>query len=320
MLIGEISSLLCALVWAFASFIFKHTVDTSSPYLLNLIKGIFSVVLFGLVMLLQSDPLPAAALKYYLQLIVSGIIGLGVGDSFYFLCLQMIGTRKTLLMETLAPPLTGILSFLYYGTGISFLSWVGMGVTVAGIAIVLDNKTRASHVEDAQCSSYQEQTASADLSTPEPQLTPLKLSKHTLGALCGVGAMLCQAIGMVLSSAAQRSNLFDPMVAAWIRLVAGTLFVFCYMRLIKDRIYYPGGTNRQKVNLIIAIFFGTTVALYFQQLAVQYTRPEIAQTLIATAPIFGILIGRLLGENITRQSVIGTLTAFLGVAIVIRFK
>lgn len=137
-MIGELAALMCSVCWAIASFIFRLSVDNSSPYLLNLLKCGYAILILGFFLPFQSDAFPSIPCKNYIQLIASGIIGLGVGDTLYFFILSALGTRKTLLMETLAPPLTGILSYLYYGTGINLMSWVGMGFTIAGIIIVLD--------------------------------------------------------------------------------------------------------------------------------------------------------------------------------------
>ena len=45
-------------------------------------------------------------------------------------------------METLAPPLTGILAILFLGTSILFLGWVGILLIVAGIGIVVDESSK----------------------------------------------------------------------------------------------------------------------------------------------------------------------------------
>lgn len=73
-------------------------------------------------------------------LALSGALGIGVGDSFYFNALQKLGAKKTILLETLAPPFTGIAAYVYYGTTISIGAWVGMLVTVYGIYIVVSEK------------------------------------------------------------------------------------------------------------------------------------------------------------------------------------
>jgi len=41
-------------------------------------------------------------------LIASGIIGIGLGDTFYFGGMSKIGARNALLIEILAPIFTGI--------------------------------------------------------------------------------------------------------------------------------------------------------------------------------------------------------------------
>lgn len=69
----------------------------------------------------QIEPLHLAVLA------VSGVIGIAIGDSAYFAALKRIGPNKTLLLESLAPPLSGVLALVFLGSGadITKLAWRG---------------------------------------------------------------------------------------------------------------------------------------------------------------------------------------------------
>ncbi|MCW8335916.1 EamA family transporter, partial [Vibrio paucivorans] len=65
----------------------------------------------------------------------------------------------------------------------------------------------------------------------------------------------------------------------------------------------------------LAIFVGTFLALWLQQVALKYANPAVAQTLIATSPIFILIIYAVRREPIGRKSVIGTLFAVGGISL-----
>ncbi|GAL17640.1 Gll3359 protein [Vibrio maritimus] len=67
--------------------------------------------------------------------------------------------------------------------------------------------------------------------------------------------------------------------------------------------------------LIAAIFVGTFLALWLQQIALKHANPAVAQTLIATSPLFILIIYAVRGEQISRRSVVGTLCALLGISL-----
>lgn len=77
------------------------------------------------------------------MLVLSGVVGIAIGDCFFFTALKELGARKTLLIETLAPPMTGFIAFVYYGTTISFLGWVGVVLTLYGLYVVVVEKEPA---------------------------------------------------------------------------------------------------------------------------------------------------------------------------------
>jgi drug/metabolite transporter (DMT)-like permease len=137
--IGEIAALASAGSWAIASTIFAVSVKAYTPIMLNFVKGLVSVLILFILMVLFNDELfPSSAESYmYYKLLLSGTIGIACGDTFYFYALEELGARRTILLETLAPPFTGIIAFVYYGNTISLTGWIGIGFTVSGIALVV---------------------------------------------------------------------------------------------------------------------------------------------------------------------------------------
>ena len=84
-------------------------------------------------------PMPELNIEtnHILVLAISGIIGIAIGDSAYFAALKRIGANKTLLLESLAPPLSGVLALMLLGAALSIQSWLGVIITTLAVTFVV---------------------------------------------------------------------------------------------------------------------------------------------------------------------------------------
>ena len=105
-LIGEIAALGSALIWAVAARIYGQIGQRISPLLLNFSKGAIALGIGAGVIVLGRLPWPHFPATATGWLILSGIVGIGLGDSCYLAALKEIGPRRTLLLESLAPPVS----------------------------------------------------------------------------------------------------------------------------------------------------------------------------------------------------------------------
>ena len=84
---GEILSLLSALFWAFAIVMMKKIGDRIHPITMNLIKNSIGFILITNTLYFMGMPIinPEFVEKEdYIRLIISGIIGIGLGDIIFF--------------------------------------------------------------------------------------------------------------------------------------------------------------------------------------------------------------------------------------------
>lgn len=290
--LGEFAAIGAAVVWAVATWIYSQFSHQFSAMQLNIIKGVLASTMMLLVMPFM--PMPAIELKssYVLILGISGVIGIAIGDSAYFASLKRIGAGKTLLLESLAPPLSGVLALMFLGTALGFQSWLGVVITtVAVTAVVFQPNGNGNE----------------------------KTSLSGIGF--GLVASVCQATGVVISHFALVQGDLPPLLGAFIRLTIGVAVVACLVPLLEKKPYrsmVEQGRTMKAVSwywLIAAIFVGTFLALWLQQIALKHANPAVAQTLIATSPLFILIIYAVRGEQISRRSVVGTLCALLGISL-----
>ncbi len=291
--LGEISALAAALVWALATWIYSQFSHQFSAMQLNIVKGVIaSAMMFSIIPFM---PLPERGWviesEHILILAFSGVIGIAIGDSAYFAALKRLGANKTLLLESLAPPLSGVLALIVLEAELSVKSWLGVVITTAAVAFVVFRPSRY-----------------------EP-----KVSKVGIGF--GILASICQASGVVISHYALVAGDIPPLWGAFIRLSIGVLVVILVIQFFEPtpfsgiKKHWNGMISKQKGMLFMAIFVGTFLALWLQQIALKNSNPAIAQTLIATSPLFILLIYAWRGEKVSSISVIGTLAAVGGISL-----
>ncbi|MGF1751554.1 MULTISPECIES: DMT family transporter [Vibrio] len=290
--IGESAAIGAAIVWAVATWIYSQFSHHFSSMQLNIIKG--SIASLMMLMVLPFTEMPAVEIdpSYLWILGISGVIGIAIGDSAYFSALKRIGANKTLLLESLAPPLSGVLALVFLGSALQLQSWLGVLITtIAVTSVVFQPNDSAEKGYDLK------------------------------GIGFGLLASICQASGVVISHFALVQGDLPPLLGALIRLTIGVAAVAMVVGFVEKKPFSAIKKQCTRMNrnnwlwLLAAIFVGTFLALWLQQVALKHANPAIAQTLIATSPLFILIIYTIRGEKISRRSVVGTLFAVFGVSL-----
>lgn len=288
---GELAAISAALFWAISSFVFRKLGKSIRPTELNLIKGVGAILLLLMMSLFLKES-PTALTPFALMLLlVSGALGIGFGDTMYFEALNSIGPRRTLLISILAPPMTVVLAILFLGERINPLGWLGVLITLFGVAwVILGNPNKE-----------------------EPQ----KVVR--MGVFFAFLSALAQAIGSVMSRWALTQTPVSAVQSAILRLVAGIAFLAVWMLIGRQK---PAEWLKETKNnagmfgiLALGILLGAFLPLWLQQISFKNTEVGIAQTLLATSPLFVLLIAALRKEKLAAREIIGMVIAVAGIAV-----
>ena len=292
--VGELSALSAAFFWALASMFYRLLGKTIPPLQLNLFKGLIAIALLLLTLTGQGWQWGTVSGNGILVLALSGMLGIGLGDTAYFMALNQMGARRTLLLETLAPPISAFLAFILIGETLSYLAWCGILVTICGVAWVISERT-------------------LDVGQNRASLT--------LGIVWGLGAAIAQASGAVLSHAILITSALSPLESSLIRLTGGlaiTVFLGLFplpLGKIKLTTNLVGLSWRLLGVLAIATFFGTYLGIWLQQTSLKFAPAGIAQTLLATSPLFVIPMVMLLGEKVSWRALVGVFISIMGISL-----
>jgi len=287
---GELAALAAALLWAVAAVIYGRMGQQVPPLGLNLAKGLIAIALLSMTLLIQGDTVPTMKSSSLGLLLLSGIVGIGLGDTVYFEALRDLGARRALLLETLAPPVAALLALGVLQETLALGSWLGMILTIAGVAWVISERLPGS---------------------------PAHLAHPLRGVGFGLLAAIGQAGGVVLSRAALAGTGINPLWAAWLRISAGVLLLLLWGLARRQLAQWFKGFNSRRLltALVLAAFSGTYLGIWLQQVALKYTAAGIAQTLTATSPLFVLPIAAAMGDIISIRAVLGVLIAVAGIAL-----
>ena len=290
---GELAALGAAFLWAAASVLYGRIGQYLSPLKMNLIKNLIAMAMVVGVLLPGGKGLFSGIdLFAGILLSLSGGIGIGVGDTAYFGALKRLGARRAVLLMILSPPITGILALIFLAESISVGAWLGVMITITGVAWVITERDSA-----------------ADFGT----------NHKPLGVALGLLAAVGQAIGAILSHAAFLHMNVSPLRSALLRLFGGTIFVLIVMPVVKDTDghgYENLHSFRRWRTIMFTVFIGTFMGIWLQQISLKYAAAGVAQTLFATSPLFVIPIVAVMGESISLRALLGATLAIVGIGFI----
>lgn len=290
--LGEIYSFITAICWTFTAISFElagKKIGSLNVNYLRLIIGFILISLFTTFsrgMILPID----ATIRTWTWLSISGLIGFVIGDLFLFQAYLEIGSRISMLIMALVPPITALLGFITMREMISLSDLLGMFVTILGIFIVVLVRN--------------------------PEGNNFKLSRSIKGIVYAFIGALGQSFGLILSKIGMGS--YNPFAATQIRIIAGTIgftVVFIFMKRW-DKLREAIKNKEATKYLLIGSLFGPFLGVSFSLLAVQYTTTGVSSTITSIIPVLIIPLSiYVLKEKVSLKEIIGAIISVIGVSI-----
>jgi drug/metabolite transporter (DMT)-like permease len=279
-------------VWAFAVILFKKSGESVHPIGLNLFKDLFALVLFLPTMWLFGETLwrDAPAWEYAL-LLASGALGIGLGDTFFFKSLNLLGAGLTAIVDCLYSPFIIGLSLLFLGERLSVLQGIGAALVVAAVL-------------------------AASLQWGKGLLSRRDLA---WGITYGVLGLATMAVGIVMiKPLLERSPL---LWATEVRVVGGAAalaVILLFHRRRRAIVSSVISTSKRGWGYMLGgSFMGAYLAMALWLAGMKYTHASVAAALNQTANVFiFIFAALLLREPISRRRTLGIVLGFAGAILV----
>jgi len=291
-LIGELAALGTSFCWAGGTVLFALSGRLIGSYNVNKLRIPIAACFLAVVLLAVHGNLFPTGLdqKSLIYLTLSGIIGLAIGDTFYFRCLVILGPRLGSLMMALAPVMTALSAYFLINERLSLMAIGGIFVTLAGVTWVTTDK-KDENIDRREGSK-------------------------AFGVLMGIGGAAGQALGLVLAKEGMGET-FNLMSATLIRMITATIAIWLVAALRGEIIStIKSLTGRRAVSAVLgASFLGPTIGVWLSLVAVKYTEAGIAATLMSTFPVVVIPLTMIVyKERPTWRAVVGAVVAVAGVA------
>lgn len=289
---GEFAALLTAVFWTFTSLSFEsasHKIGSLSVNILRLIIGFTFLSVFNFLHRGLAFPVDASS-ENWLWLTISGLIGFVFGDLFLFKSYTIIGSRFSMLIMTLVPPITAFFSFLIIGERLTLFNYFGMALTFLGITMAVFSRDG------------------------ESEKLSLKLSPR--GILYAIGGAIGQALGLVLSKFGLKD--YDPFAATQIRIIAGIAGFALLITILRRWSNVEKAVSNKGGMMLTTLgsFFGPFLGVSFSLISVKYTEAGIASTIMALVPVFILLPAIVIyRQKVTWAEILGAVLSVGGVAL-----
>ncbi|NMG06078.1 DMT family transporter [Brasilonema sp. UFV-L1] len=294
---GEIAALSAACLWAVASVLYGRLGERIPPLQLNLIKGIIAIAFLLLTIIISGELFPSIPPLSLCLILLSGVVGICLGDTAFLAAINFLGVRRVLLIGTLAPPMTAILALIFLQERLNMSAWCGILLTVLGVAWVVTERVPST---SENSSRYLWQ---------------------------GIGfallAAVANATGGVLSRAALANTSINPLWAALLRLIAGVLMLLIWVLCRKQQDGLALKSLQKPRVILVAIFAafcGTYLGIWLQQIAIKFTAAGISFTLLQTSPLFVIPIAIAMKEKVSVRAIAGVIVAIVGIGLLFYLK
>lgn len=293
-LLGQLAALGTALCWSLTAVFFSHSGRLVGSHVVNRSRLLFAMLFISVShLILVGTIFPFEAEPYrWGWLALSSILGLVLGDTFLFRAYVLVGPRFSMLMMSTVPILSTIMASIFLNERVASIELVGIVVTVAGIAWVVTEKTTAQVADENR--------------------------QFKSGLIFAFLGALGQAANLIAAKFALDGD-FPSISATAIRLLVALLILWL-LTAFRGQLGYTFDKWRNRdafKSMVAGSVVGPFLGIWLSLQAVQLAPVGIAATLMALPPVILIPLGYVLyGERVGRRGVVGTLVAFLGVALI----
>jgi drug/metabolite transporter (DMT)-like permease len=297
--VGESAALFTSFLWTMSSIFFTSASKRIGWLGVNAYRILIAIALLTIThLILLGTLVPLASTGQWFWMGLSGIVGLGIGDSGLFAAYVTIGPRRSLLLMALAPIFAAISAYMLLGETIGELADFGIVITLIGVVIVIMEAEERSG--EARLSRWQ----------------------RTMGVVFGVVAAFGQGVGLALSKKGIDLNpafVLNPVSATLMRLLLGALFVWA-LALVSGRlprVLAAVSDDKAMKNTTVASLLGPYLGITFSMVAVTFTEAGVAQTLLSLMPVMIIpVVWILYRQRTSWRGILGAIVAVVGVAII----
>ncbi len=292
MIAGELISLGTAFFWTITVIGFEGAGKRVGSLSVNIIRLVIGMFLLTLTILITTGSFFPIGVDLYdwNMLLISGLIGLVIGDLFLFQSFIDLGGRLSLLILCSVPIMTSILGYFIFDEFLDLVTMLGIAITLSAISVVILSRRTESK----------------------------KFEPHILkGIIFATIGAVAQSVGLVLSKLGMGESI-GAFEATQIRVIAGLFGFVIYISLRKKWTEVLSAV-KDKVAMkyiLLGSVFGPFLGVSSSLLAMKYASIGVTTTIAQLNVIliipFSIFIFK---DKVNKIEIIASIFAFIGVAL-----
>ncbi|MFH1419269.1 MAG: DMT family transporter [Planctomycetota bacterium] len=305
--IGPAAGVVTSMLWTATSLLFTAAARRVGTTIVNIFRITLAVILLGVTHRLMTGAwVPHLVGGQVLLLALSGIVGLSIGDQALFTSFVHLGPRLAMLIMATSPIFAVLFGWLFLGETLHGIAWLGMGLTVGGVASVVLERSEDKVVADR--------------------------SRRTQGFILALIGAACQGGGLLLSKqgmghgwlpAAQhldaQAATLVRMSFAWVGMVPIVAVHGLRQRKRQATGIPPRTVGSVRAGLVFTAFgavVGPYLGVWMSLVAADNAPLGVAQTLCSLTPVFLLPFAVVIyKERISSRAVVGAVIAVAGTAL-----
>lgn len=290
----ELAAIGAAISWAVTGLMVAPPLQRLGTFAFNFYRQSFTTLVLLLIVGI-GGLWHGATLSHAWPLVLSGMIGIFVGDTVLFATISRLGPRRGGALFALNAPIAAILGWAVLGESLSAMAWLGVFLCAAGVGMAVLGRPGRSGAHSFEA-----------------------VRGHVgMGIVLGLIAALAQAAGSLIARPVMEQGV-DPFAASMIRVSTAAICLSALVALPIPQVKPQGKLDLRLFALlaasgILAMAIGMSLLLF----ALQGGKVGIVSTLSALSPVF-ILPGLWIvtGARPSATSWLGAAIAVAGMALI----
>jgi DME family drug/metabolite transporter len=299
-MIGELAALGAALCWTVSAVLYKEALLRTKPIPANIARCVYtSVVLvvcltvMGKFEVLMDLPVSAAVLAG-----VSGIVGLGLGDTLYMVSLRLIGVARAVPITCTYPLFNLLLAVFLQGESVTLQVVLGTLMIVFGVWLL-------SREEGKGAGQSQEKTL-------------------VRGVICALATAVVWAVSIAMINVAvnlpETSGLDHALAVNTVRVAAVAVFLLTSAPVTDREFSFLRVQRKTLVTLVFGGIAALALGWFLLTYSFLYTSESQAVPISSTTPLFATVSGMIfLHERVTAKNVAGSILVVFGIFLIFIF-
>jgi DME family drug/metabolite transporter len=299
MMIGELAALGAAISWTISAMLYGKALQQTKPISANIVRLSFTsaVLLIILAVAAGFGALPTLRLDVAALAAISGIVGLGLGDTLYMVSLRLIGVARAVPI-TCTYPLFNLLWVVFFmGEKVTLSLVLGVVIIFLGIWLLSHEKENS----DVRGQS--------------------KFLFKGVAAALATAVLWSVSIAMMGIAVMKTPSLNDALIINTIRTATIAALLLALSPMIDRQRDFLKMKRRTVATLIIGGLVALGLGWFFLAYSFIGIPESQAVPISSTTPLFSTLVAVvLLRERVTARNVLGSVIVVIGIFLVFLLK